>query len=245
MTRTEDLSMTSEVTYAEVKFNKPKSSGTKSEPPAAPKETNLHQSGHSFSKLLLTSLLILLLLLAISFLIAFLFYFQKCSYVHKEEKATRELTHTELECVKENSTPEGKDWSCCPKSWGPFSSNCYFISNGANFWNDSEKECLRMNAHLLVINTKAEQDFITQKLETRYAYYMGLSDKTLPMGERHWQWVDQTPYNESATFWHGGEPNNPNEHCVMLNAVSKKWGWNDSPCNERHKFICKMMKIYL
>uniref|UniRef100_A0AC11DCB2 C-type lectin domain family 4 member A n=1 Tax=Ovis aries TaxID=9940 RepID=A0AC11DCB2_SHEEP len=165
--------MTSEVTYAEVKFNKPKSSGTKSEPPA------------------------------------------------------------------------GKDWSCCPKSWGPFSSNCYFISNGANFWNDSEKECLRMNAHLLVINTKAEQDFITQKLETHYAYYMGLSDKTLPMGERHWQWVDQTPYNESVTFWHGGEPNNPNEHCVMLNAVSNKWGWNDSACNERHKFICKMMKIYL
>lgn len=34
MTRTEDLSMTSEITYAEVKFNKPKSSGTKSEPPA-------------------------------------------------------------------------------------------------------------------------------------------------------------------------------------------------------------------
>lgn len=244
MTRT-DLSMTSEITYAEVKFNKPKSSGTKSEPPAAPKENNLHQSGHSFSKLLLTSLLILLLLLAISFFIAFIFFFQKCSYVHKEEKATRELTHTQLECVKENSTLEGKDWSCCPKNWEPYSSNCYFISNGFNIWNDSEKKCLRMNAHLLVINTKAEQDFITQKLRINFAYYVGLSDWTSAMGKRHWQWVDQTLYNESATFWHQGEPNNPNEHCVMLNAVSRKWGWNDSPCNEVHKFICKMMKIYL
>ncbi|KAM9684266.1 C-type lectin domain family 4 member A-like isoform 1-T3 [Dama dama] len=237
--------MTSEITYAEVKFNKPKSSGTKSEPPAAPKENNLHQSGHSFSKLLLTSLLILLLLLAISFFIAFIFFFQKCSYVHKEEKATRELTHTQLECVKENSTLEGKDWSCCPKNWEPYSSNCYFISNGFNIWNDSEKKCLRMNAHLLVINTKAEQDFITQKLRINFAYYVGLSDWTSAMGKRHWQWVDQTLYNESATFWHQGEPNNPNEHCVMLNAVSRKWGWNDSPCNEVHKFICKMMKIYL
>ncbi|XP_043297274.1 C-type lectin domain family 4 member A-like isoform X1 [Cervus canadensis] len=237
--------MTSEITYAEVKFNKPKSSGTKSEPPAAPKENNLHQSGHSFSKLLLTSLLILLLLLAISFFIAFIFFFQKCSYVHKEEKATRELTHTQLECVKENSTLEGKDWSCCPKNWEPYSSNCYFISNGFNVWNDSEKKCLRMNAHLLVINTKAEQDFITQKLRINFAYYVGLSDWTSAMGKRHWQWVDQTLYNESATFWHQGEPNNPNEHCVMLNAVSRKWGWNDSPCNEVHKFICKMMKIYL
>ncbi|XP_065779042.1 C-type lectin domain family 4 member A [Muntiacus reevesi] len=237
--------MTSEITYAEVKFNKPKSSGTKSEPPAAPKENNLHQSGHSFPKLLLTSLLILLLLLAISFLIAFIFFFQKCSYVHKEEKATRELTHTELECVKENSTLEGKDWSCCPKNWEAFSSNCYFISNGFNIWNDSEKKCLRMNAHLLVINTKAEQDFITQKLRINFAYYVGLSDRTSAMGKRHWQWVDQTLYNESATFWHQGEPNNPNERCVMLNAISRKWGWNDSPCNEVHKFICKMMKIYL
>ncbi|XP_043738185.1 C-type lectin domain family 4 member A-like isoform X2 [Cervus elaphus] len=203
--------MTSEITYAEVKFNKPKSSGTKSEPPAAPKENNLHQSGHSFSKLLLTSLLILLLLLAISFFIAFIW----------------------------------KDWSCCPKNWEPYSSNCYFISNGFNIWNDSEKKCLRMNAHLLVINTKAEQDFITQKLRINFAYYVGLSDWTSAMGKRHWQWVDQTLYNESATFWHQGEPNNPNEHCVMLNAVSRKWGWNDSPCNEVHKFICKMMKIYL
>ncbi|KAF4022830.1 hypothetical protein G4228_014808 [Cervus hanglu yarkandensis] len=199
--------MTSEITYAEVKFNKPKSSGTKSEPPAV--------------------------------------FFQKCSYVHKEEKATRELTHTQLECVKENSTLEGKDWSCCPKNWEPYSSNCYFISNGFSIWNDSEKKCLRMNAHLLVINTKAEQDFITQKLRINFAYYVGLSDWTSAMGKRHWQWVDQTLYNESATFWHQGEPNNPNEHCVMLNAVSRKWGWNDSPCNEVHKFICKMMKIYL
>ncbi|XP_061273975.1 C-type lectin domain family 4 member A isoform X1 [Bos javanicus] len=237
--------MTSEVTYVEVKFNKPKSSGTESELPAAPKETKLHQSGHSFSKLLLTSLLILLLLLAISFLIAFIFFFQKCSYVHKEEKATRELIHTELECVKENSTLEGKDWSCCPKNWGPFSSNCYFIYNGAKSWNDSEKECLRMNAHLLVINTKAEQDFITQKLKTDSAYYVGLSDRTLTTGERHWQWVDEIPYNESATFWHEGEPNNPKERCVMLNAPLRKWGWNDCSCDELHKFICKMMKIYL
>ena len=68
-----------------------------------------------------------------------------------------------------------------------------------------------MNAHLLVINTKAEQDFVTQKLKTDFAYYVGLSDRTLTTGERHWQWVDQTPYNESATFWHEGEPNNPKE----------------------------------
>ena len=42
-------------------------------------------------------------------LFSFSVFFQKCSYVQKEEKATRELIHTELECVKENSTLEGKN----------------------------------------------------------------------------------------------------------------------------------------
>ncbi|XP_059790431.1 C-type lectin domain family 4 member A-like isoform X1 [Balaenoptera ricei] len=236
--------MTSEVTYAEVRFkNKPQSLGTKSEPPAAPKEkTNLHKSHPSFPKPLLASLLILLLLLAISFLIAFIFFFQKCSYIPKEKKTTKEVPHTVLECMKENSTTEGKDWSCCPKNWTSFSSNCYFISTEQNIWDESEKRCSRMEAHLLVINTKDEQDIITRKLKLTSVYYVGLSD---PEGKRHWQWVDQTPYNESATFWHRGEPNNPYERCVVLNARSGEWGWNDVPCNDHHKSICKMMKIYL
>eukprot|EP00069_Balaena_mysticetus_P007440 bmy_05553T0 len=117
--------MTSEVTYAEVRFkNEPQSLGTKSEPPA-------------------------------------------------EKETTKEVPHTVLECMKENSTTE------------------------ENTWDESEKRCSRMKAHLLVINTKDEQDIITRKLKINSVYYVGLSD---PEGKRHWQWVDQTPYNESATF---------------------------------------------
>uniref|UniRef100_A0A8C3YFM3 C-type lectin domain family 4 member A n=1 Tax=Catagonus wagneri TaxID=51154 RepID=A0A8C3YFM3_9CETA len=136
-----------------------------------------------------------------------------------------------------------KAWSCCPKNWTSFSSNCYFISTEA-VWDDSEKKCSSMKAHLLVINTKAEQDFITQKLDKNSAYYVGLSDL---QGKNSWQWVDQTPYNESATFWHSGEPSDRNEHCVILNfrSLPRKWGWNDVVCNQRQRSICKMMKIYL
>ncbi|XP_020937627.1 C-type lectin domain family 4 member A-like isoform X3 [Sus scrofa] len=203
--------MNSEITYAEVRFkNEPKSSGTKSEPPTAPKEkTNPQKSDSSFPKLL-ASLLILLLLLTISFLIAFIY----------------------------------KDWSCCPKNWTSFGSNCYFISVESGTWDESEKKCSSVKTHLLVITTKAEQDFIIQKLDENNAYYVGLSDL---QGKNNWQWVDQTPYNESATFWHSGEPNDLSEHCVILHfrASPRKWGWNDVRCNQHQKFICKMMKIYL
>uniref|UniRef100_A0A452SAL9 C-type lectin domain family 4 member A n=1 Tax=Ursus americanus TaxID=9643 RepID=A0A452SAL9_URSAM len=137
-----------------------------------------------------------------------------------------------------------EDWSCCPKAWKSFSSNCYFISTTRRNWTESERNCLEMKAHLLVIHTKDEQDFIFQNLDINSAYYIGLSD---PKGTRDWQWVDQTPYSESVTFWHSGEPNNPDEGCVMLNFryISRKWGWNDVACNGRHKSLCKMMKIHL
>ncbi|XP_016077233.1 PREDICTED: C-type lectin domain family 4 member A-like [Miniopterus natalensis] len=237
--------MTSEITYAEVRFtNESKSLGTKSEPPAAPKEkTSLHKSNPGFPKVLLPLLLMLLLLLAISFFIAFIIFFQKYSQLLKEKKTIKEFTHTALECMKENLTMEENVWSCCPKNWKSFNFHCYFFSTKARNWMDSKKNCSEMKAHLLVINTKEEQDFITQNLDKTHAYYLGLSD---PEGKRAWQWVDQTPYNKSATFWHPGEPNNPAERCVILNAPFQVlWGWNDIPCINSHMSVCKMMKIYL
>lgn len=169
-------------------------------------------------------------------------FFQKYSQLLKEKKILKELTHNTLECKRENLTMEEKDWSCCPKNWKSFSLNCYFISNESKNWAESVKNCSGMKAHLLVINSKDEQDFISKKLDKKAAYYMGLSD---PEGTRDWQWVDQTPYNKSATFWHQGEPSSPDERCVILNARSTKWGWNDVPCEPLQRSICKMMKIFI
>ncbi|XP_020143241.2 C-type lectin domain family 4 member C isoform X1 [Microcebus murinus] len=139
---------------------------------------------------------------------------------------------------------EVEDWSCCPTLWSSFQSSCYFISTVKQSWAEHWKNCSRMGADLAVISTEDEQDFITQNLNEESAYFMGLSD---PEGQRHWQWVDRTPYNESATFWHSGEPNNPSERCVIVNFrhPSRQWGWNDIDCHETEKSICEMTKIYL
>ncbi|XP_025258499.1 C-type lectin domain family 4 member A isoform X3 [Theropithecus gelada] len=198
--------MTSEITYAEVRFqNESKFSGIDSASSAV--------------------------------------FFQKYSQL-LEKMTTKDLVHTTLECVKKNMTTEETAWSCCPKNWKPFSSNCYFISTESASWQKSEKDCTRMEAHLLVINTREEQDFIFQNLQEESAYFVGLSD---PKGQQHWQWVDQTPYNESSTFWHPHEPSDPDERCVVLNfhKTPKRWGWNDIHCNVHQRSVCEMMKIHL
>nr|XP_004610702.1 unnamed protein product [Sorex araneus] len=138
-------------------------------------------------------------------------FFQKCSKLVQEEKSTLELTHTMLECKKENVTVEGKSWSCCPKNWKPFGSNCYFVSSEIKNWIDSEKHCAEMQAHLLVVDSKEEQEFLKNNLNKDYPYYVGLSD----LKNGHWEWVNEKPYNPSVTFWHPGEPSNDDEHCVI------------------------------
>ncbi|ELW67614.1 C-type lectin domain family 4 member A [Tupaia chinensis] len=257
--------MALEATYEEVSFtNESTCSGTSSASPAAPREKScLHNSNCVFSKLLFASLLLLLLLLAASFLLGVVIFFKK-SQCLEEKKTTEELIHTKLECMvkkltKEDAHPSNaqKVWSCCPKNWKSFGSNCYFVSTESKSWSESERSCSQMGAHLLVINSKAEQDFIIKDLNQHSAYYVGLSD---PEGQGHWQWVDQTPYNESISFWHPGkpnnpderfwhpnEPNNPDEQCVTVNfrSADQQWGWNDVHCDHPERSVCKMMEIYL
>ncbi|XP_076424063.1 C-type lectin domain family 4 member A-like isoform X2 [Peromyscus maniculatus bairdii] len=168
-------------------------------------------------------------------------YFQKYSQLLEEKKVTKNITYTELSCTKDYSPIEDKVWSCCPKDWKPFSSHCYFTVSDSASWSGSEEKCSRMGAHLMVIHSQEEQDFITKILDAKAAYYIGLSDP----GHRQWRWVDQTPYNESATFWHPDEPNDNKEQCVMINHPYSGWGWNDVLCSGKQKSVCQMKKIYL
>ncbi|XP_028616947.1 C-type lectin domain family 4 member A-like isoform X1 [Grammomys surdaster] len=245
--------MASEITYAEVKFkNESNSSGTYSESPAAPREKHIHRLSKPGSPSLpFISLMVLLLVLAITFLVAFIIYLQLLSRI-LQEKSEQGMTEKELsgnfdgDCIKSVLIMAKKVWSCCPEDWKPFGSHCYLIStvtsnNSSSYWMESEENCSRMGAHLVVIHSQEEEDFITGILNTRLAYFIGLWDT----GGRQWRWVDQTPYNESATFWHRGEPNNDNEQCVILNHRWHEWGWNDIPCSHKQESVCQMKKIYL
>ncbi|XP_077655206.1 C-type lectin domain family 4 member A-like [Urocitellus parryii] len=180
--------MALENTHMEMRLkNKPKSSVTNSNSPAV----------FIFHKelLLFSSLIVFLLktvLLSVAFIVSFPVLFQKYSQILEEKKypnSTKEPIHPELKCSRHYSTMKGKIWSCCPKNWKSFSSSCYFISTDAKSWNKSQN-CSRMEAHLLVINSKEEQDFIIPNLQIDAVYDVGLSD---PECQRHWQWVNGTP----------------------------------------------------
>lgn len=239
--------------YTDVNFkNQPVSSGTVSDSSsctisssALPKKTTVHKSNPGFPTLLL-ALLIFFLVLAILSSVGLTTLFQMYSDLLEEKNTLQQLNHAKLHCIKNHSSVEDKVWSCCPKNWKPFGSHCYWVTKHTSTyskasWNESEKNCFSMGAHLLVIHSKEEQDFITGFLNRDAAYFIGLWDS----GHRQWQWVSQTPYNASATFWHKGEPSSDDEKCVIINHLNSGWGWNDIPCSGKQQSVCQMKEIQL
>ncbi|XP_037370300.1 C-type lectin domain family 6 member A-like [Talpa occidentalis] len=152
-------------------------------------------------------------------------------------------TYSSLTCFSEGTSMTEKVWGCCPGTWKSFGSSCYLISTELNFWKKSEQNCVGMGAHLVVINTETEQNFIVQQLNKNFSYFLGLSD---PQGNNNWQWIDQTSYTENVRFWHENEPNFSAEECATIVFWNHRgWGWNDVFCDSKRHSICEMKKIYL
>ncbi|XP_047723605.1 C-type lectin domain family 6 member A [Prionailurus viverrinus] len=151
--------------------------------------------------------------------------------------------HSGLTCFSEGTSMRENVWACCPCAWKSFGSSCYFISTEQNFWSKSEQNCVAMGAHLVVINTEAEQNFLVQQLNESLSYFLGLSDT---QGNDNWQWIDQTPYKENVRLWHQNEPNFSAEECASIVFWENRgWGWNDVFCDTKRNSICEMKKIYL
>ncbi|NWI90928.1 CLC4C protein, partial [Pitta sordida] len=88
-------------------------------------------------------------------------------------------------------------WTCCPKGWKGFQRSCYFLSSDLMSWTESELNCTGMGSQLVVINSKEEQEFLSDLIKKGSRgedFYIGL--RAAHMGQ--WQWVDKTPYNETA-----------------------------------------------
>ncbi|XP_043944421.1 hepatic lectin-like [Protopterus annectens] len=123
----------------------------------------------------------------------------------------------------------------CNNGWECFQ-RCYTFSNDSKNWNDARHACEEDNSHLIVIDSKLEQDVFSQI--TTSHYWIGLTDQ---QQEGIWQWVDGTSYDDGVKFWHTGNPDDyhNNEDCIELYHHDGKTLWNDSNCNRRQKWICE------
>ncbi|KAF6339096.1 C-type lectin domain family 4 member E [Rhinolophus ferrumequinum] len=133
--------------------------------------------------------------------------------------------------------------NCCPLNWVHFQSSCYFFSTDTMTWAASLKNCADMGAHLVVINTQEEQEFLYHSKPRQREFYIGLTDH---IAEGQWKWVDGTPFMESLSFWDVGEPNNlaTVEDCVTIrDSPNPRRNWNDMTCFFRMYRVCEIPEI--
>ncbi|KAG8009846.1 hypothetical protein GBF38_013898 [Nibea albiflora] len=96
----------------------------------------------------------------------------------------------------------------CMDGWLLFQSKCYLFHESVysywKSWEDSRKECKRMNADLVVIESQEEQEFINNHTKEGryedYGYWIGLSTNDVT---NTWMWVNGR--NLTVTYWKAEE----------------------------------------
>ncbi|XP_012888967.1 PREDICTED: CD209 antigen-like protein E [Dipodomys ordii] len=110
----------------------------------------------------------------------------------------------------------------CPWVWEPFQGSCYLFLHTLGSWEASVSSCQDLGAHLVVVNSIAEQRFLRYwDIRKNKHTWIGLSDLRSE-GSWHWRrgWVIWGFIRSAMvfpSFWKEGEPNNnEDEDCVEL-----------------------------
>ncbi|KAM7018187.1 C-type lectin domain family 4 member E-like [Tautogolabrus adspersus] len=130
----------------------------------------------------------------------------------------------------------------CREGWSSFQRSCYLLSTTFMTWSKAEEQCRTQGGHLVVLNNVEELDFISQIVEIKFNYWIGLVERE----EDHWTWVDGTDFSTTQTFWDNGQPDNwdlreNGEDCGQLHAsvIRKRKLWNDADCSLSYRYICE------
>ncbi|KAL4663103.1 hypothetical protein H8957_014070 [Semnopithecus entellus] len=136
--------------------------------------------------------------------------------------------------LKTNASTER---TCCPVNWVEHQDSCYWFSHSGMPWAEAEKHCQLEDAHLVVINSREEQNFVQEHLSFAYTW-MGLSDL-----EGAWKWVDGTDYETGFQNWKPGQPDDWQGHglgggedCAHFHPDGR---WNDDVCQKPYYWVCE------
>ncbi|XP_006151902.2 C-type lectin domain family 10 member A [Tupaia chinensis] len=134
-------------------------------------------------------------------------------------------------------TRNGFKISWCPVNWVEHEGSCYWFSRSRKTWSEAEKYCQLKMSHLVVINSREEQNFVQEHTGSSYVW-IGLNDS-----EGIWKWVDGTDYETNFKNWEPGQPDDWHGHglgggedCAHLRIHGN---WNDNACQRLYLWVCE------
>ncbi|XP_071400232.1 asialoglycoprotein receptor 1-like [Centroberyx affinis] len=132
----------------------------------------------------------------------------------------------------------------CPSGWKPYLSSCYLLSSDVISWQEARQDCVMKRAHLVIINSEAEQVMLNKWLLTLGAdgeAWIGLNDQSVRSREKKWTWVDGSALNVS--YWTSKElmPMLFYFNCVFSDPAEDGGleSWHNTACGQTHRWVCE------
>nr|XP_023412142.1 C-type lectin domain family 10 member A-like [Loxodonta africana] len=152
--------------------------------------------------------------------------------VQQQAKDLKSLT-CQMAALKSNSSGN----THCRTYWVEHEGSCYWFSHSKKSWSEAEEYCQLSGAHLVVINSLEEQNFVQDYIGS-FESWIGLNDP-----EGVWKWVDGTDYDTNFKNWDENQPDDWDGHglgggedCAHIQTSGK---WNDNVCQRRFHWVCE------
>ncbi|XP_039461831.1 CD209 antigen-like protein 2 isoform X1 [Oreochromis aureus] len=111
-----------------------------------------------------------------------------------------------------------------PEEWIRFASNSYFKSTERKTWSDSRRDCQDKGADLVMINSKEEQQFVSE-LNMGGESWIGLQAIKKRISrfvfKWEWRWMNGSPLQE--TFWAPGQEDASPDYNAACCDINGKW----------------------
>ncbi|XP_016077214.1 PREDICTED: killer cell lectin-like receptor subfamily F member 1 [Miniopterus natalensis] len=117
----------------------------------------------------------------------------------------------------------------CPNDWVQEKGKCYKFFKTFTSWIDSQNFCLGMKSQLLMIQDKAELDFMQNNIQDGIYFWIGLN---ITHPQKTWTWLDGTPLNPQLFQVKGKAEDNA---CAM---ITKKGVFSEK-CHSHSYQICQ------
>ncbi|XP_051630916.1 hepatic lectin-like [Manacus candei] len=145
-----------------------------------------------------------------------------------------QLRREQSQVLEETRNLSGILCPSCPPGWEQFSRTCYFFSSSTKSWHDSRDSCAQFQAHLAVVDSEQENQFLAIHVPERRQFWLGLTDEP---SEGSWHWV--TGGALQLQFWNSGEPNDVGHHGEDCAGIYSNGLWNDLPCFSPERWVCE------
>ncbi|XP_075269547.1 killer cell lectin-like receptor subfamily F member 1 isoform X2 [Opisthocomus hoazin] len=137
-----------------------------------------------------------------------------------------------LKWLMEELCDDGQGTTCelCPPGWQLHRGRCYYFSEEAVSWNDSQRNCLARKSQLLVIEDEMEMEFIDNKEKDTKYIWIGLRIQDM---KKQWSSVQDPGLEENRI------PINRMETDKSCAVYRRKNMIQADNCQTLKKYICK------